>query len=51
MLSDFQKGAQTEIEFINGYIARVAAKHGLQAPVNCMLTDLIKMKEELEKRR
>ena len=42
MLQDALRGSRTEIEVINGAIVRESAKLGLQAPVNQMLTDLIR---------
>ncbi|MFN2361090.1 MAG: ketopantoate reductase family protein [Marinobacter sp.] len=38
MLSDRQQGRTTEIEFINGYIARRGKAQGINVPVNQMLT-------------
>jgi 2-dehydropantoate 2-reductase len=45
MLQDFKLGRQTEIEALNGAIAELAAKHGISAPVNQLITDMIKSKE------
>ncbi len=41
MLQDAMRGSRTEIEVINGAIVREAAKLGLQAPVNQVLTRLV----------
>ena len=45
MWSDILKKAPTEIDFINGYIAKKAKEVGLQAPKNEMLVSLVHMKE------
>ncbi|MHA1797211.1 MAG: ketopantoate reductase family protein [Candidatus Helarchaeota archaeon] len=42
MLQDIDKGKRTEIDYINGRIARLAEKHGLSAPYNELITILIK---------
>ena len=42
MLQDVLRGSLTEIDVINGAIVREAGALGLQAPVNKMLTELIK---------
>ncbi len=42
MLQDVQKKKHTEIDFINGVIVRQAQSLGLAAPVNTMLTNLVK---------
>ena len=42
MLQDALRGSRTEIEVINGAIVRESARLGLQAPVNQMLTGLIR---------
>jgi len=42
MLQDALRGSRTEIEVINGAIVREAARLGLQAPVNQVLTGLIR---------
>jgi 2-dehydropantoate 2-reductase len=41
MLSDIRAGRATEIDAINGGVARLAAKHGLQAPLNLAMTELV----------
>lgn len=41
MLSDRQQGRPTEIDFINGYVARRGRKHGINVPVNQMLTEQV----------
>lgn len=45
MLQDIEAGKPTEIDFINGAIANIAEKFGMSAPINKMLTILIKAKE------
>ncbi|MFP4248675.1 MAG: ketopantoate reductase family protein [Armatimonadota bacterium] len=46
MLQDISAGRRTEIDFINGEIARRAEEHGLEAPLCVMLTALVKGREE-----
>ena len=45
MLQDIMNGKKTEIDALNGYITRIAHTHGLQVPVNELITALIKDKE------
>lgn len=42
MRADRLAGRPTEIDFINGYLARLGAKHGIDTPVNQMLTNQVK---------
>lgn len=42
MRGDFQSGRATEIDYINGYVARRSRELGLSAPVNQMLTERVK---------
>ncbi|MCK0106390.1 2-dehydropantoate 2-reductase [Marinobacter sp. S0848L] len=42
MRADRLAGRTTEIEFINGYLARLGAESGIETPVNQMLTDQVK---------
>ncbi|MFW5824084.1 MAG: ketopantoate reductase family protein [Marinobacter sp.] len=42
MRGDFQGGRATEIDYINGYVARRSRELGLAAPVNQMLTERVK---------
>jgi len=51
MLQDILAGRRTEIDFINGSIAREAEQLGLSAPVNRTLTQLIKALEATTERR
>jgi 2-dehydropantoate 2-reductase len=44
-LQDLEKGIETEVAFINGYCARRGEEHGVAAPVNAMVTDLLKKME------
>ncbi|MEP1215002.1 MAG: 2-dehydropantoate 2-reductase [Marinobacter sp.] len=41
MLSDRQQGRTTEIDFINGYVARRGRVHGIDVSVNQMLTQRV----------
>ncbi len=47
MLKDLQGSKKTEIDAMNGAIAALAEKHGLDAPVNWLITKLIKVKEKI----
>ena len=48
MLQDLRGGKETEIDYLNGYIARWADQEGLKAPVNSLLSRLIKAREEMD---
>jgi 2-dehydropantoate 2-reductase len=45
MLDDLERGRQTEIDFLNGEIVRLADDRGLAAPVNRRLIELVKQAE------
>jgi len=45
MYDDLQNGRKTEIDFLNGEIARLASTLGLSAPVNSNIIRLIKLAE------
>jgi len=47
MLQDFDRGRESEIDFINGAIVRQAGELGLQAPVNAALSRLVKVLDRL----
>lgn len=44
MRADVRAARPTEIDFINGYLLARAAAHGLQAPCNRTLTELIRLR-------
>lgn len=46
MLQDISAGRRTEIDYINGEIARRAGERGLEAPLCTMLAALVKGREE-----
>ena len=46
MLQDVENGKRTEIDFINGIIAKIGKETGINTPVNEMLFGLVKFKEE-----
>ena len=48
MGQDMAKGRRTEIEFLNGFVAREGAKVGLQARANERLVDIVKKVERGE---
>jgi 2-dehydropantoate 2-reductase len=43
---DLNRGRPTEIDSLNGYIARRGAKLGIPAPVNHALFTLVKLAEQ-----
>jgi 2-dehydropantoate 2-reductase len=45
MQQDLLRGRPTEIDYMNGAVATLGAKHGLECPVNCALTAIIKRME------
>ena len=47
MLRDIQKGKRTEIDSINGAIVELALPHGVEVPVNWLITKLVKVKEKI----
>ncbi|MCZ7567871.1 MAG: 2-dehydropantoate 2-reductase [Ardenticatenaceae bacterium] len=51
MLADVLRGAPTEVEVINGSIVRVAERLGMDAPVNRMLTALVRALDTTAGRR
>ncbi|HJU31211.1 MAG TPA: 2-dehydropantoate 2-reductase [Hyphomicrobiaceae bacterium] len=48
MGQDMQKGRRTEIEYLNGFIAREGGKLGLPCRANAVLTDIVKRVEKGE---
>ncbi|WP_332449652.1 ketopantoate reductase family protein [Methanoculleus sp.] len=47
MLQDLTAGRKTEIDFMNGAVAALARKHGIDAPYNACITELIHFRERL----
>jgi 2-dehydropantoate 2-reductase len=47
MLQDLERGGRTEIDAINGWIARLGAEKGIDCPVNETLTLLVKAAEDV----
>ena len=45
MYQDLAIGRKTEIDFLNGAIMRIGAKHGMKTPVNACMTELIRCRE------
>ncbi len=43
---DLQTGRRTEVDYINGEVVKLAEAHGLRAPVNARLVDLIREAEQ-----
>ena len=48
MGQDMQKGRRTEIEFLNGFVAREGEKVGIACRANAVLTDIVKRVERGE---
>ena len=46
MLQDLQNRKKTEIDFINGAIVEIGKKHGIDTPLNSMLTGMVKVLEK-----
>jgi 2-dehydropantoate 2-reductase len=47
MLQDINRKRKTEIDFMNGAVATLAEKHGIAAPYNTCITELIRFRERL----
>ncbi|MCM2466984.1 ketopantoate reductase family protein [Methanoculleus oceani] len=47
MLQDLSRGRKTEIDFMNGAVAALARKHGLDAPYNTCIAEMIRLRERL----
>jgi len=47
MLQDLTLGRKTEIDFMNGAVVALAQKHGIDAPCNACITELIRFRERL----
>jgi len=45
LLQDIEKVRKTEIDFLNGYVAKKGKEEGISVPVNEMITDLVKQIE------
>jgi 2-dehydropantoate 2-reductase len=45
MLQDLRRGRPTEIDYMNGAVTAIAARHGVACPVNAALTAIIKTME------
>lgn len=45
MVQDLRRGVTTEIEFLNGAVARLAAQHGLAAPTHLAIARLVAARE------
>ncbi len=45
MLQDLARGRLTEIDFMNGAIAAIGARHGIRAPYNACIADLVRFRE------
>jgi 2-dehydropantoate 2-reductase len=51
MLQDVSRGKRTEIDSLNGAITRLGDELGIPTPVNRMLTQLVKAKEQVSRGR
>lgn len=43
---DIERHKPTEIDALNGHVARLASRHGIDAPLNRWLTALVKLREQ-----
>ncbi|HID22026.1 MAG TPA: 2-dehydropantoate 2-reductase, partial [Planctomycetaceae bacterium] len=50
MLRDLERRGRTEIESLNGAVARLGADRGVPTPVNSTVTSMIKSKEQMCRR-
>lgn len=50
-LQDLRAGRHPELEFLNGAVAKIAAKHGRQAPLNEAIFNLVTYLEKADKRK
>ena len=48
MLQDLEKGGRTEIDAMNGALVARAREHGVPAPVNTLLTHMVRAAEETD---
>jgi 2-dehydropantoate 2-reductase len=46
MLQDFERGRQTEIDFINGYVVQLGKRLGVATPINAAITDMVHLIEQ-----
>ncbi|EAU92816.1 hypothetical protein CC1G_01861 [Coprinopsis cinerea okayama7 len=47
MLVDLERGRDTEIEYMNGYLTRLGQSYGVPMPVTSMLYNLVKMRTQI----
>ncbi len=47
MLQDLTRGRKTEIDVLNGAVAALALRHGIDAPYNACIAELIRFRERL----
>lgn len=47
MYQDIQNGKRTEIDFLNGYFARIGQQEGIDTPFNALVTRMIHAKEDI----
>lgn len=49
MYQDIQNGKYTEIDFLNGYFAKIGRQENIDTPFNALITNLIHAKEDIER--
>ncbi len=49
MYQDIKAGKHTEIDFLNGYFAKLGSEHDVAMPFNALVTRLIHAKEDIER--
>ncbi|HXH04441.1 MAG TPA: 2-dehydropantoate 2-reductase, partial [Candidatus Competibacteraceae bacterium] len=47
MLQDLRAGRSTEIDYLNGYLLRQGAAHGIPLPCNTLLLDMIRLRQRM----
>ena len=50
MAFDVLKSRKTEIDFISGAVSKIGKKHGVKTPLNDLMYNIIKIKEEITSR-
>lgn len=49
MYQDIKNGKYTEIDFLNGYFAKVGRQENVPTPFNTLVTRMIHAKEDIER--
>ena len=49
MYQDIQNGKRTEIDFLNGFFAKIGRQEHIDTPFNALVTALVHAKEDIER--